>query len=63
MLVFGVIKDDENHEAESLRAAAIIREVLSRHDVETHWGGTLNQRIAINAFEWQKRRYTAAPDS
>jgi|GEM_PF-1910512 len=57
MLAFGAFADGPAHEAESLRLAREVCEVLAQHEVATEWDGTLGKRISIPPFAWQKRRY------
>ena len=56
MLAFGAFVDGAAHEAESLRLARLTCAVLERHGVPTTWDGTLERRIAIDPFPWQRRR-------
>ena len=56
LLAFGAFADGDAHAQESLRAARIICDTLAEHGVSTSWDGSLNQRIAIDPFEWRRRR-------
>ena len=56
LLAFGAFVVGSEHEPESLRLAREVCVVLTAHDIATEWDGTLEQRIAIPPFAWQRRR-------
>jgi hypothetical protein len=56
LLAFGAFVGGSEHEPESLRLAREVCDVLAAHDIPTEWDGTLDRRIAIPPFLWQRRR-------
>ena len=59
MLAFGAFARGDDHEPQSLRLGREVCKVLAAHDIATEWDGTLQKRIAIPPFAWQKRRVSA----
>ncbi|MCE9667961.1 hypothetical protein LY474_09075 [Myxococcus stipitatus] len=56
-LVFGTLECEGVGEGEAaLAIAREVREVLSRHGVETEWDGSAEQHITIPPFSWTRRR-------
>jgi hypothetical protein len=60
-LAYGAYVEGEGHEQASLAIAAEACEVLRRHGVAVTFRGTIEERIFIEPFTWQ-RRYRAEPD-
>lgn len=61
-LAFGAYEEDlARQDATSLVIAHETVETLARHGVVTIWDGTVDNRIEIPPFTWQKRRSTPAP--
>jgi hypothetical protein len=61
-LAFGAYEDnDKKRDAASLVVGREIVETLEKLGVKTKWNGTIEQRIAIAPFRWQRRRFTKAP--
>jgi hypothetical protein len=61
LVAFGAFEDGPAHETESLAIAREVCEALARHGIAHSWNGSIDQRIAIAPFEWQRRRFTTAP--
>ncbi|MBC8074125.1 MAG: hypothetical protein IAG13_37745 [Deltaproteobacteria bacterium] len=61
MIAFGAFEDGPRHEAESLAIARELCEMLTRHGVAHVWNGSIDQRVGVTPFAWQRRRFTTAP--
>jgi hypothetical protein len=62
MLAFGAYEEDKAKK--DAAAQAVAREVvatLDRHGISASWNGSVDSRISIAPFTWQKRRYSKAP--
>lgn len=58
-LAFGAYEDDDTkHDAAGAAIGREICHVLARHGVPVEWDGSVNQRLFIPPFAWQKRRRT-----
>jgi len=56
-LVFGTLEGEGVGDGEAARALGReVREVLSRHGVETEWDGRAEQHLTISSFSWRRRR-------
>lgn len=62
LIAFGAFTKGDDHEVESLRAGKRIVDVLWANNVTTSWPNTLEQRIAIQPFEWQRRTVSMPPN-
>lgn len=58
MVAFGAFDQGPRHEALSLELGAEICRTLREHGVPCEWSGSLQQRITIAPFRWQRRRFT-----
>jgi hypothetical protein len=54
-LAYGAYVEGEAHEQASLAIAAEACEALRRHGVAVRWNGSIEERIFIEPFEWQRR--------
>jgi len=62
MLAFSAYEDsDKKRDAASVGIGREIVATLTKFGVKTKWNGTVEQRIAIAPFRWQRRQFTKAP--
>lgn len=61
-LAYGAYVEGDGHEQASLGIASEACEALRRHGVAVRWSGSIEERIFLEPFEWQ-RRYRPEPDA
>lgn len=61
MLAFGAYVKSGDNEKESVALGKDICATLARFGVATEWSGSVDSRIEIPPFKWQKRQFTRAP--
>ncbi|HWO18806.1 MAG TPA: hypothetical protein VNO30_08515 [Kofleriaceae bacterium] len=61
MLAFGAYVKSGDNEQQSVALGKDICATLARYGVPTKWNGSVDSRIEIPKFKWQRRQFTKAP--
>lgn len=62
LLAFGAIPTSDHDDlASSVEIANAALSVLKAHGVQCFWSGSVDDRIVVAPFSWQRRRWTKAP--